>query len=314
LLEEAPTVDDAQVTRSTGFSIDVLEEARDAALDETPVVAQGPVTTDFFANAQANLANDLRCIDDLRALAAQTRVYFPSGGLTGDAAGIDQARVLGVLAEQCPGVTIRVQGHSDPSGNPAINQRLSLERAEAIVTRIAASGIDPQLFVAEGLGSSVPSGLTGTQPSSFYDRRVEFAIIVATDRAAFIQASAPAPVDFTTTACVAQLRAAVEVANIEYAPRGMTTSDADEALAVRLGTLAANCPEARLRIVGQHTDDPRAGEDGSTGRLRAVVLMGKLVNAGIPSEQVIIGAPSHPQPVAGLSDSRIDFQVILEEL
>jgi hypothetical protein len=78
--------------------------------------------------------------------------------------------------------------------------------------------------------------------------------------------------------------------------------------------IAANCPEARLRLVGQHSDDPRAGEDRSTVRLRAVVLTSELVNAGFPSDQLILNAPSYANPIDGLSDSRVDFDVILEDL
>jgi hypothetical protein len=62
----------------------------------------------------------------------------------------------------------------------------------------------------------------------------------------------------------------------------MTLNDSDMALASPWAGIAANCPEARPRRVGQHSDDPRARENGSTGRLRAVVLTSELVNAGFP--------------------------------
>lgn len=90
---EAATAADVEVARNTGFSLDILEQARDAALAEqqtaaapTPPqsTATGPVGADFFSAAQANLERDRRCVDDLRALSAQARVYFPSGGLTGE--------------------------------------------------------------------------------------------------------------------------------------------------------------------------------------------------------------------------------------
>lgn len=330
LLNEANTdvapAADVDVTRNIGFSIDTLQAATDTALAAEPAAApvaapavaqpqSNAVGADFFAAAQANLARDRQCIDDLKTLSSQARVYFPSGGVTAEQAGLEQARLLGVLAQQCPGVVIQVEGHSDPSGNPVVNQRLSLERAEAVVARVIASGVDASLFQAVGRGDGVPSLVRGPQPQSYYDRRVEFSIVETAQQASFTAPAFAAPgTNFRVAACVSQLQSAVQGASIEYAPRGMTISDTDFALAARLANIAASCPDARLRIVGQHSDDPRASEDASTGRLRAVVLMSRLVNQGFPSEQLILGAPSDAQPVAGLSDSRVDFDVILEDI
>jgi len=309
-----------EVTRSQGFSLDTLEQATGTAIDAASDAQQqqseaGPVGADFFAAAQANIARDRQCIDDLRSLASQARVYFPSGGVTAEQSGIEQARLLGILAQQCPGVRIQVEGHSDPSGNPVTNQQLSLQRAQAVVTRVAASGVDASLFEAVGRGDAVPSIVSGPQPTSYYDRRVEFVVVETATEASFVAPSLATPgTNFRVAACVSQLQAAVQGAVIEYLPRGMTITDADLSMATRLGQIAANCPQARLRIVGQHNDDPRSGEDSSTGRLRAVVLMTKLVGEGIPSEQLILGAPSDARPVAGLNNSRVDFQVIMEDI
>lgn len=318
LLDDTSAASDIEVTRSQGFSIDTLEQARDVALGVEPATPQaqtGSVDATFFAAAQANLARDRQCIDELRVLATQARVYFPSGGLTADQNGIEQARLLGVLAQQCPGVTIQVEGHSDPSGDPVINQRLSRERAEAVVGRVVASGLDRSLFTAVGRGDTVPSLVEGPQPAAYYDRRVEFVVVEnATNASLTTPTFGAGASNFQTTACVQQLQSAVTNASIEYAPRGLTVGDADLALATQLARIATNCPEARLRLIGHHSGDAFAGEDSSTGRLRAVVLMTRLVNAGFPSEQLILAAPSDPRPVAGVSDSRVDFDVILEEL
>ncbi|HCP82326.1 MAG TPA: hypothetical protein DIT67_12370 [Octadecabacter sp.] len=309
---------EVEVTRSSGFSIDTLEQARDVALGAeatTTTSDAAPVGLDFFEAAQESLARDNQCVDELRILASQARVYFPSGGLTGSSEGVGQARILGLLAQQCPGVTIRVEGHSDPSGNPIINQRLSLERAEAVVARAAASGVDSRLYEAVGLGDGVPSLVSGPQPSAFYDRRVEFSIVENAQQASFVAPSFQTPgTQFQVAACVTQLEAAVQGASIEYAPSGMIVEDADFALASELARLAANCPQARLRLIGQHSDAAFSGEDSATGRLRAAVLMAKLVNAGFPSGQLILAAPSDSRPKDGFSNSRVDFAVIREEL
>lgn len=280
-----------------------------------PVAAAQPSPTDnpaaFFGAAQANLAA-ASCASDLRNLAQQAKIYFPSGGLTGEATGIEQARLIGLIAQDCPGVSIQVEGHSDPSGSPQINQRLSQQRAEAVLSRIAASGIDTTRFIAKGMGSAIPSGLNGPQGSAYYDRRVEFTVIENARTASLSPAITPS---FRISACAADLQRAVDGENVLYAPGSVSVSQQDMSTAMRLATAAAACPDARLRVIGQHSDAPGSGENPGTGRLRAVVMMSSLVNSGIDSGQVIIAAPSRSFRDADrpdLSDSRLDFDVILE--
>lgn len=317
-----PVAEEAGVTRAQGFSVDILEQTTDAAMvAATPEVSpQAPVTqassgqisADFFSAAQANLDRDTRCVAELNALSAQAKVYFPSGGLTGEQTGISQARVLGLLAKQCPGVVIEVSGHSDPSGDPVINRRLSLERAEAVITRVGASGIDTSLFVAVGRGSDVPSNTTGPQDDAYYDRRVEFAVLETAVQDPTIASVGTGLTQAVASACVIELEAAVAGASIEYAPNGMTFSDEDLARASALATLATNCPQARLRLIGQHDDNVISGEDAATGRLRAIVLHTTLVSAGFPSDQLIMGSPSDSRPINGFSNSRVDFDFIVD--
>jgi outer membrane protein OmpA-like peptidoglycan-associated protein len=53
-----------------------------------------------------------------------------------------------------PGQLILVQGHTDPMGSAALNQRLSLERAQTVSRILVNSGLPARQLRAEGLGSS----------------------------------------------------------------------------------------------------------------------------------------------------------------
>ncbi|MBM2323416.1 MULTISPECIES: OmpA family protein [Marivita] len=267
----------------------------------------------FFAAAQANLAQDRSCVEDLRVLAGEARVYFPSGGLTADEAGMAQARLIGLVAQDCPHVEIVVEGHSDPSGDPAANLRLSQQRADAVLKRIAASGIDVVRFQSVGLGSQEPSRITGTQSTAYYDRRVEFEVREVAQRAGVTGFSRP--LASASSACAAQLQAAVAQTKLFYSPRSITAPSDGMPAVVDLAARASACPDARLRVVGQFSDDPGSGETPATARLRAVALMSSLVAAGFDPEQIIIAAHSAPQVLAGqpgLSEHRVDFDIILE--
>jgi hypothetical protein len=92
-----------------------------------------------------------------------------------------------------------------------INQRLSLEWAQSIVARIAASGIDVSLFEAVGRGSVVSSLVRGAESSAYYDRRVEFLVVETAQLASFVAPTfgTAAGSQFQTAACVGQLQAAV---------------------------------------------------------------------------------------------------------
>ncbi len=271
--------------------------------------------TAFFAAAQASLAAKASCVDDLRSLTSQARVYFPSAGLAGEDRGMAQARLIGLVAQECPGVRIRVEGHSDPSGNPQVNLRLSKERAEAIIARVAAAGIDTTRFEAVGYGDREPSTIRGELQSNYYDRRVEFSVV---------ERNAPVAVSSLTAAltqvrlapCVSELQAAVEDTKVFYSLRSITSSPADTNVVLDLAFKAQACPQARLRVVGQHSDEIGSGESPATGRLRAVAMMNALVGAGVDAGEIIMAAPSYSAEIPGqpgLSTSRLDFQVILED-
>lgn len=284
----------------------------------TPVsispVPQSDPTADpgaFFAAAQANLAQDRSCIEDLRVLANEARIYFPSGGLTGEDAGFAQARLIGVVAQDCPQVEIIVEGHSDPSGDPTANLRLSQQRADAVLNRLGAAGIDVSRFSAVGLGSAEPSGITGPQSNAYYDRRVEFEIREVTQAAAI----APTFQSGTLSSCALELQQAVAQTKLFYSPRSITAPSDGMPAVMQLAAKASACPDARLRVIGQYSDDIGSGETPATARLRAVALMSSLVGAGFEADEIIIAAHSRPSIIAGqpgLSERRVDFDVIVD--
>lgn len=283
-------------------------EQRTAALTATQPATSFFNTSQFAAEARA------QCMDDLKNLANQARVYFPSGGLTADAAGIEQGRLIGLVAQNCPDVRIRVEGHSDPSGDPAANLRLSQQRAEAVIKRIGAAGVDTSMFEAAGMGDRRPSNASGPESRAYYDRRVEFTVVEEV-----VQASLRAPAQvqpWAGASCVTELQTAVDATALFYAPRSVSLSGQDLETAMTLANLAMACPHARLRVIGHHTADIQARESVKTGLLRAKALMAMLVGRGVSADQIIIAAPSRPMGIAdqmGLPGSRVNFDLILEE-
>ncbi|MEM8538367.1 MAG: OmpA family protein [Pseudomonadota bacterium] len=306
----------ADIAQATSQQQQLETQKPQATVEEQPQQVSLPSASDnpdaFFKAAQANLASAQSCVNDVRSLADITRIYFPSGGLTAAAEGIAQARTLGMVAQSCPSVMVQVEGHSDPSGNPQINLALSQQRAESVIKRLGATGFDTSKFIAKGFGDTRPSRETGPEGRAYYDRRVEFSVIELDQQAAAATSRRTTPL---LTSCTAQLAAEVAQTKLYYAPGAVTVTADEMQQAYRLAEIANDCPQARLRVIGQFSGQPGAGESPSTGRLRAAVVMSKIVGQGYSSDQVIIAGQSRPGALPGqpsISERRVDFDIILE--
>ena len=77
------------------------------------------------------------------------------------------------LLRAYPGFRIRVTGHTDNTGRPQVNLRLSRERAAAVVDWLAARGIEPARLIAQGYGATQPVADNGTEAGRARNRRIE---------------------------------------------------------------------------------------------------------------------------------------------
>ena len=80
------------------------------------------------------------------------------------------------LANACGDSEISITGHSDSSGNDSWNQRLSLQRANAVGDYIAGGGIDHSRLQIAGAGSSAPIADDSTRYGRSLNRRIEITL------------------------------------------------------------------------------------------------------------------------------------------
>ena len=83
------------------------------------------------------------------------------------------------LMDEDPSLNFEVQGHCDNTGSAATNDKLSQQRAEAIVARLVQLGIDESRLTAVGKGSKEPIADNSTDEGRAQNRRVEFVKIDA---------------------------------------------------------------------------------------------------------------------------------------
>jgi outer membrane protein OmpA-like peptidoglycan-associated protein len=84
--------------------------------------------------------------------------------------------LVGIKAK--PGWLIVVSGHTDNTGNPQLNQMLSLKRAEAVRDWMRDTGDVPEsCFAVQGYGESRPVATNDTPDGRALNRRVEISLV-----------------------------------------------------------------------------------------------------------------------------------------
>jgi outer membrane protein OmpA-like peptidoglycan-associated protein len=84
--------------------------------------------------------------------------------------------LVGIKAK--PGWLIVVSGHTDNTGNPQLNQTLSLKRAEAVRNWMRDTGDVPEsCFAVQGYGASRPVATNDTPEGRAQNRRVEISLV-----------------------------------------------------------------------------------------------------------------------------------------
>ncbi|WP_455852640.1 OmpA family protein [Pantoea endophytica] len=88
--------------------------------------------------------------------------------------------LVGIKAK--PGWLIVVAGYTDDTGNPALNQRLSLKRAESVRDWMRDTGdVDESCFAVQGFGQSRPIESNDTPEGRAANRRVEISLVPQAD-------------------------------------------------------------------------------------------------------------------------------------
>ena len=140
------------------------------------------------ANAQATAANR----EDIEATNKRfseltdydtkdtLNVYFASGSTALSAADKQKVMDLAHSAVNLTGYIIQVKGYADSSGNPTMNQKLSMERAQNVVAYLIQDcSVPVRHVIAPGaMGETAPVGSNETASGRAENRRVELKVLV----------------------------------------------------------------------------------------------------------------------------------------
>ena len=77
---------------------------------------------------------------------------------------------------------MEIGGHTNSEGSEPGNQRLSQQRADAVLAALRAKGLALPLVTAHGYGESEPVADNGTSEGRAANRRIAFDLVAAEER------------------------------------------------------------------------------------------------------------------------------------
>lgn len=80
------------------------------------------------------------------------------------------------IMQAYPTLIIRIEGHTDNTGDSQANQKLSLDRANAVKAALGEAGIDTARMVAQGFGSAKPITTNETEEGRRKNRRINVVV------------------------------------------------------------------------------------------------------------------------------------------
>jgi outer membrane protein OmpA-like peptidoglycan-associated protein len=109
----------------------------------------------------------------------ETRIYFETGSATLLRESDAVLDTIGATLSQFPSLRVQVGGHCDDRGDDEFNQRLSEERAAAVVTYLVSKnpGLSADRLSTKGFGRTQPLSQSTDDASRARNRRVEFQIL-----------------------------------------------------------------------------------------------------------------------------------------
>ncbi len=104
-------------------------------------------------------------------------IKFKTGKAEVDPACDRTMTAIAAIMADYPGFHVQVDGHTDNVGNPAANQKLSQDRAEAVVKYLVTKkGVDAKRLSAKGFGDTKPIADNKTKKGQAKNRRVDFTV------------------------------------------------------------------------------------------------------------------------------------------
>ena len=151
----------------------------DADLDGVPDIADecpldaGPIHLKGCPSSQLNKAEETQ----LKLDSTSNRIRFKKASSELTESSVQILQEIGEILKQNPQFDLQIEGHTDNSGAPPFNMKLSRERVEACASMLQELGIAADRLSFQGYGSTRPIADNSTELGRSQNRRVEFKLI-----------------------------------------------------------------------------------------------------------------------------------------
>lgn len=117
-----------------------------------------------------------RCQKRFNAILLQNKILFETDGSVIAKSSLQVLDELVLVAMGCSKRIIIISGHTDATGADINNKKLSLKRAEAVVSYLSEKGIGKKNLKAMGYGEEKPVAPNNTSKGRALNRRIEFTV------------------------------------------------------------------------------------------------------------------------------------------
>jgi OmpA-OmpF porin, OOP family len=81
-----------------------------------------------------------------------------------------------LVLKQNPNIKVTIEGHTDSSGSDALNNKLSQDRAKAVMNYFVSKGVDQTRLAAIGFGKTRPIATNDSEEGKAQNRRIELSV------------------------------------------------------------------------------------------------------------------------------------------
>ncbi|MBX2804109.1 MAG: OmpA family protein [Myxococcales bacterium] len=156
-------------------------ELPQAAANKVQTEASAPLPTGRLGTIEV-LSHEAvaSCEGSLSEILGKATIEFATSSATIGASSNPLLDSVAEAADACPG-TLRIEGHTDNTGEASFNEELSRKRAESVRAALVQRGLSGSRLVAQGYGSRKPIADNRTAAGRAHNRRIEIRVVRASD-------------------------------------------------------------------------------------------------------------------------------------
>ena len=186
-------VDNLPITPSLISSIADLESDAQVTIQSNKVILFGKIENDdrllrLFNNLKSvykgNIDNQLsalepalQCLRLIKKILGSKKINFASGKATITNNSYTALTKIIKTLSICPDANFEISGHTDSTGSPDFNVKLSTSRAQAVLDHLIEKGLDEKKFTVRGYGDSQMISENQSLQDQAANRRIEFKVI-----------------------------------------------------------------------------------------------------------------------------------------